>query len=80
MRVFDVVKEKEVWTVATRRKIKVLSLISSSLSESAAFERWRHLKENDAEGAYHIIPWNDIEEKARMLLTMNFALARRLSK
>jgi hypothetical protein len=33
MRVFDVVKEKEVWTVATRRKIKVLSLISSSLSE-----------------------------------------------
>ncbi len=78
MRVFDVVREREIWIAALRRRVKVLSLISSSVSEPAAFERLHHLRRNDAQGAYHVISWNDIEEKARLRPILDFILARRL--
>jgi hypothetical protein len=77
MKVFDVVREREIWIAALRRKVKVLSLISSSVSEAAAFDRLHHLRRNDAQGSYHLIAWHDIEEKARLRPILDFILARR---
>lgn len=66
MRVFDVVRVKELWIIATRKEIKVLDLISSSISESEAFERMHRLRKAHPEETYHVIPWNDVDDKARL--------------